>query len=150
MSGRPGGATRMQPLFDGNLCFCPLCDDWFVGSDYLASVFENPRALWVANMVTHYRHRHVDYYNRHVGYASWSGRYDEFKHLVNERAKRQVIRKARHFLREHRIAAEHFAELQGTTEETLALASRMLGGGLPPGPAVVALRRGQLTLEEWA
>ena len=142
----------VQPLFDDNLCYCPLCRDWFIGSDYLASVFiGNPRALWVANMVTHYRHHHVDYYNHNVGYASWKGRYDEFKHLVNERAKRQVIRKARAFLREHRITAEHFAELQGTTEETMTLASRMLGGGRPPPsrPAIVAVRRGQQTLLGW-
>ena len=133
------------------LFLCPLCPAYLPMSEYLATVFDNKKALWVANMVTHYRHWHVNYYNRHVGYASYKGRYDAFKHEVNERAKRQIIRKATPFLRAHGITADDFAELQGTTEETMTLALKMLGGSPRERrpKIVVDMRRGQLTLSEW-
>ena len=101
-------------------------------------------------MVTHYRHHHVVYYNNSVGYASYKGRYDDFKHQVNERAKRQIIRKAGDFMKAHRITADHFAELQGTTEETLVLARDRLGGS-PAGTSRFrfVVDRGQLTLAEF-
>lgn len=99
-------------------------------------------------MVTHYRHNHVVYYDNSVGYASHRGAYDSFKHEVNERAKRQMIRKCAKFLRAHGITAADFAELQGTTEATMVVARKALGDEAPVRQSITVLR-GQLTLGEW-
>ena len=52
--------------------------------------------------------------------------YDEEKQKVNERAKRQIIRKATKFLIDNEIKSETFLKLQNTTEETLKLAKNKL------------------------
>ncbi len=54
--------------------------------------------------------------------------YEVAKQEVNERAKRQIIRKATDYLIEHGFLPEHFAALQNTTEETMKLARKKLGG----------------------
>jgi len=111
--------------------FCPLRDHgWFVGSTYLTTVFpphRDPAAYWLACMVTHYRHRHRRSYDRWVGWASRNGRDDTMKHTVNEQAKRQLLRLALPFLRRNGVRSDHFAALQGTTDETMVLAVRLLG-----------------------
>lgn len=128
----------------GLTVWCPSCDRWVPGSAYLATVFP-PEAEWrryfLACYTTHARHSHVSYYNRWVGWQSFHRSYEAFKHEVNERAKRQLIRKSGAALRLWKITAEDFAALQGTTEETLVLATRELG----PGPTVTG--KGQASVE---
>lgn len=132
---------------DGTV-FCPLCNAWQRRSEYLGTVFPLPdrwREYWIATMTSHYRHIHVSYYNRWVGYHGRYRSYEGFKHEVNERAKRQLIRKSAKFLRGLGIGAEHFDALQGTTPETRRLAMKMLGHGraeLPKGQSAIDDFRG--------
>jgi len=107
--------------------YCPLCDRYYPTSEYLETVFSDRRAEYVANMVTHYRHHHINYYNDSVEYVSRFHDYDTFKEMVNNRAKRQIIRKTKDYLRENGITSDVFAELQSTDEKTMELAERVLG-----------------------
>ena len=82
--------------------YCPLCKDFVDGSDYLydEAFPDDYYAYWVANLVKHYRHEHISYYNRTMRSWSYAERnpeymklgYEEYKKLVNNRAKRQIIR----------------------------------------------------------
>lgn len=122
----------MVSLLDGKgLVYCPLCDDHFSESEYLQTVFTDVKSRWLANMVTHYRHEHVNYYNNSVGYVSVYHDYDQFKHLANERAKRQILRKCLTFLKQHTFVPSDFKALQGTDDKTLALAERLLASSCP-------------------
>jgi len=108
--------------------YCPICDCEFNASDYLATVFEDKRILWLANMVMHYRHDHRAWDRSH-GYISrkyGQGTYERQKSKINEQAKRQIIRKATKFLRDNNVTPDCFAALQGTTEETMQLANKKL------------------------
>lgn len=82
---------------------CPLCSRSVSRSEYLAQAFaRDPFGEWAANLVTHYRHDHIAYYDRTLGgrsyalanreYQSLGGNYDTFKRTVNNRAKRQLVR----------------------------------------------------------
>lgn len=131
----------------GNVC-CPICNSWFPGSFYLSTVFSEPRQLWLANMVTHYRHEHVSYYDRWVGFQSIFYGYQRFKRLVNNRAKRQILRKCKQFLTDHGFRCEDFAALQGTDQKTLDLAFKILGGNRIVIPRPVK-NDAQLSLDEF-
>lgn len=118
--------------YDGYSLYCPLCKSRFHGSDYLETVFEDEAQLWLANMVMHYRHNHITSWNKCWGrYGSryrqnWFGNYDEEKAKVNERAKRQIIRKAKDYLNAIGVKVSDFEVLQNTTEETLEVARKYL------------------------
>lgn len=108
--------------------FCPLCNKWFVGSLYLSTVFIDERNLWLANMVTHYRHTHIKSWDkmwgRYGGYYQQAAHYydedyEDRKSEINERAKRQIARKAVEFLRDNNIDTEVFRSLLGTSEKTI-------------------------------
>jgi len=85
--------------FETNNMYCPICRNFIVkGSEYLLKTFGVSYTYWVACLVTHYRHHHIRYYD-----LSWKNpwyrkknkeytNYEEFKKLVNNRAKRQMIR----------------------------------------------------------
>ena len=116
-------------------CYCPICSHWFDGSDYLGTVFLKPKTLWLSNMVMHYRHSHITSWNKMWGYggsyyrsAAHFGNYDEEKAKVNERAKSQIIRKAKDFIIENGINRSNFLELQNTTEETLGTYDNVILG----------------------
>jgi hypothetical protein len=105
---------------------CPICKTP-IQSAYLSGIFgDDERAYMLACAVTHYRHEHVRYYNNSVAYVVRFHDYDKLKRLANECAKRQIIRKAAKRLRAWGVTADDFAKLQGTTEETLALARAKL------------------------
>lgn len=115
--------------------FCPLCGFYFRGSEYLATVFQEKETLWLANMVTHYRHTHINHWNRMWGpygnrYRSAFDYNDDFyqeaKAKVNEQAKRQIIRKACDFLNKNGITSTHFERLKGTTAQTMDLVKKKL------------------------
>lgn len=112
---------------------CPICNQKVKESDYLKTIFfGKPEVEWIANLVTHYRHNHITSWNKCWGYggnryrSNWFGNYEEEKALVNERAKRQLIRKGFEILKLNGIKSEHFATLQNTTEETLKVARKLL------------------------
>lgn len=83
--------------------FCPVCErDIYFYSDYLYGVFsDNLYAYLAAVLVTHYRHNHIRYYDRSWKYGSYAEKnkeylymtHEDYKTLVNNRAKRQIIRK---------------------------------------------------------
>jgi hypothetical protein len=129
----------LEPLFADEAFYCPLCDDSDDESDYLRGVFPKERERWLANMVTHYRHSHVMYYNNGVDYVASYHNYDEFKHLANERAKRQIIRKCLAFLLAHGFTSQDFAALKGTDQKTLELAQRQLDSRNAPAQAPLIL-----------
>ncbi|MFA5478928.1 MAG: hypothetical protein WC337_02810 [Candidatus Muiribacteriota bacterium] len=129
----PAAAPTMQPLFQGNTVFCPMCQRYFPESDYLKSVIEKTKTLWIANMVTHYRHTHIvswnrcwDRYSGHHYRYGWFGDYETEKRLVNERAKRQIVRKCTGFLKFHNITREDFEGLQENEAKTLELIEKKL------------------------
>lgn len=115
--------------------FCPLCNDWFGGSQYLSTVFKDERSLWLANMVTHYRHSHITSWNKMFGqygyrYQQAAHYYDEDyedrKAEINERAKRQIARKSTEFLKDNNINIEVFRSLQGTSEKTIEVVCKLI------------------------
>ena len=68
---------------------CPICNHHFIASDYLVEILaDDPKARFIANMVTHYRHNHIAYWNRCWGRngdyyrKNWFGDYDEEKQTV--------------------------------------------------------------------
>ena len=119
--------TRKAPITAEGV-YCPLCDDRFAPSEYLTTVFTDLKINWLAQLVTHYRHNHIEYYDHSVGFHSMRGTYEPFKHVVNERIKRQILRKCQGYMRFLGLGARDLKELQGTTEETLALAGQLLEG----------------------
>lgn len=113
--------------------YCPICNERFSSSDYLAQAFkDDEKTMWLANMVTHYRHNHITSWNKYWGYFGWAyrnaahfGDYDEEKTKVNERAKRQIARKCKEYIIDKGINKDIFAKLQGTTEETLKVVEKI-------------------------
>jgi hypothetical protein len=113
---------------------CPICHSKVSNSDYLNQQFENePEVNYLAHLITHYRHNHISSWNKCWGYnghhyrQNWFGDYDEEKKKVNERAKRQIIRKGKEILRKIGIKPAHFSRLSNTEEKTMALAEKILG-----------------------
>ena len=112
---------------------CPICNQLILQSNYLEEIFrEDKKILWLANLVTHYRHHHITSWdkcwetNGHRYKAHWFTDYDSEKEKVNERAKRQIIRKGYKVLLENGILVEHFKNLKSTTVETLKVADKFL------------------------
>lgn len=119
----------------GYSVYCPLCDSCFDGSTYLKDVFDDVPTLWLANMVTHYRHNHITSWNKmwgdHGFYYRQAAHYDDMnyedrKSEINERAKRQIVRKAAPYLRDNNVTIKTFEKLQGTTEATLQVVRKYL------------------------
>ena len=118
-----------------NQKICPLCSRKVEQSDYLNELFsEEPEVNYLAHLVTHYRHNHIASWNRCWGRhgsryrRNWFGDYDEEKAKVNERAKRQIIRKGKVILNQVGILPEHFARLQNTEPKTMEVARKYLTG----------------------
>jgi hypothetical protein len=117
-----------------NVKICPICSQKVEQSDYLNQVFKDePEVNYLAHIVTHYRHNHIESWNRCWGRhgsryrSNWFGDYDEEKKKVNERAKRQIIRKGKNILNQLGILPEHFERLQNTEAKTIELAKKLLG-----------------------
>ena len=112
---------------DEYIVYCPICGYFFEGSPYLYSIFkDDKKVLWLANMVTHYRHEHITSWNKYWGWggryyrkAAHFGDYDTEKSIYNERAKRQIARKATSYMLENGVSIDSYARLQGTTTETI-------------------------------
>jgi hypothetical protein len=112
---------------------CPICNRKVTESEYLNEIFEDlPEVNYLAHMVTHYRHNHIESWNKCWGRggsryrANWFGDYDEEKKKVNERAKRQIIRKGKDILQLIGITPKHFEQLQNTEDKTMELAKKLL------------------------
>jgi|GEM_PF-3473411 len=124
---------KQAPMFAAENVFCPICKTYFSSSEYLGSVIDNEKTLWLANMVTHYRHYHIKSWNRCWNSNSgnryrsgWFGDYEEEKRMVNERAKRQIIRKCREYLKHNNFLLSDVELLEMNSPETLNLAIKIL------------------------
>ena len=138
-------------LINGSSFFCPLCyqqmkkedpnvEEEFIMeycqfdiSSYLYAIFkEDYKLLWLANMITHYRHVHVNWYNRANSNHYYLKHYDHDSAKIeqNERAKRQIIRKCSKLLIEHFITSEDFKKLQHSKKQTIELAEKFLDNRL--------------------
>jgi hypothetical protein len=112
---------------------CPICARKVEQSDYLNQIFKDePEVNYLAHMVTHYRHNHIESWNKCWGHngsryrRNWFGDYEEEKIKVNERAKRQILRKGLPILKELDIRPGHFEHLQNTEVKTIELAKKLL------------------------
>ena len=108
--------------------YCPLCNNWQDGSHYLSTVFDGP-TLWFANMITHYRHGHIKYWDNSLGYINAKLNYDKEKIKVNERAKRQIIRKASNFVEKTGLTLNNLKSLQHTDEKTIEVYNKKINNG---------------------
>lgn len=114
---------------------CPICGHSIPKSPYLHEVFAgDPYAEYAACLVTHYRHGHVNYYNRSCDYRGYRNKnpawtnYDDFKKLVNNRAKRQIIRAAAKNFPARVVLSlmEGFLKLQYNDDKTIALIKKIV------------------------
>lgn len=112
--------------------YCPMCNRYFESSDYLNKLFENENTKWVSNMVTHYRHNHLTSWNkcweRNGRYyrKGWFKDYETEKAKINERAKRQIIRKCKDFMIANDFNLQELMALKGNTKETLLLFDKLI------------------------
>ena len=113
---------------------CPICSQKVDESYYLNNQFkEEPEVNYLAHLIKHYRHEHITYWNKCWGHngeyyrGNWFGDYEEEKRKVNERAKRQIIRKGKTVLKKIGIKPAHFSLLANTEEKTIVLANKVLG-----------------------
>ncbi len=128
-----GDAPIIRHKYHNWTFFCPICGKRFEVSDYLCSIFkDDDKALWLANMVMHYRHKHITSWNKYWGWngaayrkAAHFGDYDTEKAIFNERAKRQIARKCLQYIIRYGIDCGVYSKLQGTTEETLKLVGKV-------------------------
>lgn len=127
---------NIQIFKEGNFLF-PIDGKYYSESEYLRSAIQDEKVRWLANLITHYRHNCIKSWNRMwsngrrgAAYRSAAnfGDYDEEKVKINERAKRQLIRKCYPFFLQAGIEVTHFTELQNTDWETIALANKFLEG----------------------
>lgn len=112
------------------VCICLLCGEE-ITSAHLDGAIADDKAYYMACMVMHYRHEHVRYYNNSVGYVSRHHDYESFKSKVNERAKRNIIRKCMEILRANGVTSETFLLLENNDSETIKLAKKLLDSPTP-------------------
>jgi len=116
------------------LGFCPICKREIKKSEYLSDIFsDNPPLEYFCNLITHYRHTHITSWNKMWGAhgrsyqkAAGFGDYEEEKSIINERAKRQLIRKAWPVFQKIGLTAKMVAGLDKTTNETIKVANKFL------------------------
>lgn len=112
--------------------YCPICDQYFKTSEYLNSLYKNDdKARWLANMVMHHRHNHITTWNinwSRNGYARnyLNVDYEERKRKVNERAKRQIVRKCTDYMIQNGFCAEDVLELQSKDQNTIDVYKKYL------------------------
>lgn len=120
--------------FEEDVIYCPICAEYFKASSHLSNVIKDEHILWLANMVTHYRHNHIKYWNRmwcKYGNRYRHGWFDDFKYnelktKVNEQAKRQILRKCKQFMIENGFTVNHVKQLEHTDDKTISLYVKLL------------------------
>ena len=131
------GITGTASVFDNperymtdNLC--PICQKHFEPAEYLKGGFaDDPKALFIANLVIHYRQEHINWFEAIEGIDAqkkyrWYKGDDMERRRVNESSKRQIIRKATEVLIALGITSETFKALGYTAPMTLELAEKKL------------------------
>ncbi len=112
---------------------CPICNHFFRTSDFLNNEIHDEHVRWLANMVTHYRHVHLKSWDKMWGHNGhyyrhgwYDGDYESHKKDVNERAKRQILRKCKKYMIDNGFSTEHVMQLQNTDEKTIELYDKLL------------------------
>ena len=112
---------------------CPICNEKFMESESLLDAFrDDTKTKYLSNLVRHYRHSHIRYWNKCWGpygdkyRGHWFKDYILEKSKVNNRAKRQILRKAGPVLKFMGIGPRHFRKLQETDVKTI-VALKVLG-----------------------
>jgi hypothetical protein len=110
--------------------YCPLCEDWVFGSDYLFNNIKEIDGIWVANMITHYRHEHRNWDNQ-WGYISRFHNYDDAKLKVNNQIKRVLLRKKifKKFIIDNKITKNAFLSLTHNDDKVLKYIENVFGDG---------------------
>lgn len=124
------------------ITYCPLCKDFVDGSVYLLTEAfpDDYYAYWIANLVKHYRHEHIRYYDltlsnpryarKNMEWRRLGESYEEFKKIVNNRAKRQIMRgvyRDENLTRDAKVRLIRAVfKLQHNDEKTEDLAKRLL------------------------
>ena len=98
-------------------CKCPICRNWFEGSDHILKKFDDPKALLLANLVTHHRHAHQQH-----GCGGIVGHED-----VNEHAKQQYALRCPMWLKKNGFTSDDVAKLHGTSEHTIGVWVKQVG-----------------------
>jgi len=113
---------------------CPICKGYFTTSFHLNQAISDERVRWLANMVMHYRHTHISSWNKswnRNGYFYRNGwgdykEYEDLKKDVNERAKRQILRKCKTYMIDNGFKVNHVIQLQNTDQQTIDLYNKLL------------------------
>jgi hypothetical protein len=99
---------------------CPICNEKFIESESLLDAFsDDTKTKYLSNLVRHYRHSHIRYWNK-----CWGPYGDKYR---GHWFKRQIIRKAGSVLKNMGIGPRHFRKLQETDFKTIDLALKVLG-----------------------
>ena len=112
--------------------YCPICDDFFKTSYYLEKKIKNKHVRWLANMITHYRHEHITSWNNTWNKGQYGSihlsqdTYEKEKIKVNERAKRQILRKCKNEMIKDGFMVKHVKQLQHTDNKTIELYEKYL------------------------
>lgn len=138
--------TVSPPVKDGQI-YCPLCRVYVKGSFYLRYIFDIDRQYWLATMISHYRHNHYIDYDQRVDHEANLGRYEAFKHLINERIKRNLLKNNKSYMNAIGITVQDVKALRDTTEDIIALARTVLRILRPHIP--ITPPQGQTTLIRW-
>ncbi|MFW5705091.1 MAG: hypothetical protein ACOCXG_04595 [Nanoarchaeota archaeon] len=109
-------------------CFCPICGGTFSGSSFLASQIKILPDLWIANMITHYRHDHRSW-DKQWRYISWNCKpetYDIEKKKVNNQIKRALLKNKEFFkfAINNGVTKDSFLRLQDNEEKTIELINK--------------------------
>jgi hypothetical protein len=115
--------------------FCywnPVENNYEESSEYLSTIFKDePKTLWIANMVTYYRHTLKSWNNTwNRGGYGWNKIstevYEQEKIKVNERQKRKIVKNHSKLLIENNIELSDFLKLQNTDEKTIEYINKNL------------------------
>jgi len=111
---------------------CPICNQIVGESDYLNQLFKDePKANYLAHLVTHYRHNHITSWNKCWGYngayyrANWFKDYGLEKMKVNERASDNHPQGEKN-IKGIRCLDKRFRLLANTDDKTIALSEKLL------------------------
>ena len=104
--------------------FCPICGEEFIFSSFLHGAIPNEKTRLIANLITHYRHVHQSSWNKSCHYITrkyGEDTYEKCKKEHNNRAKRQIIRKAMDWIIEKNISKQDFLDLKHNDAKTIEL-----------------------------
>lgn len=108
-----GNIRLLENHFNDYNCiqvYCPRCNILVEGSEYLfTEAFpDDYYSYWIACLVMHHRHEHISYYDNSWRFYHYGSKnkeygelgYEDYKKLINNRAKREMVRGS---IKSHRL-----------------------------------------------